>query len=454
MSDILALTEAKLSEYCLESGGSPSDTTIIAAVSGGIDSMVLAHALSQVITATKTELILVHFNHHIQPNATKMERVCRKFSLKEQIPLQINSLSFPILKNLESNAREKRYNALYEIAENYKHAFIFTAHHLDDQIETLFMKDVDGGDWISKIGIGERYDKIRRPLLSIRKSEIISYAQNYQLTWEEDPSNRDVSLRRNKVRHTLLPTALKSNPQLETDLLNKAFKSEKKLSLCLENFNTQNKIYFSKQNNSHLRANLRLLKLLDTVELKLFIYYSAKYFNIKIRQYSQACWKEFRIFILSASTGRKFNFHHLQCTLNRDELVIEPYLSENELNKSKSILVHNKSWYDSCFTFTKTNTVEKYHSKYKMIIPSELIKKGLFVRNWEKGDKVISATSGKHSLVSDIFINHKLSQYDKYIQPVIIDRNDRILWIPGLLHGALNNSEFKHENTLVTWLQQ
>ncbi|MDP6852348.1 MAG: tRNA lysidine(34) synthetase TilS [Candidatus Marinimicrobia bacterium] len=454
MTEILTLTKEKVLQYCTEAGISATDATIIAAISGGVDSMVLAHTLNQFRSQLNFGLVLVHFNHHLQTNAFQMERVCKKFSLKNQIQLYSVDLTFASLKNLESNARVKRYNELNKIAEVYKHAFIFTAHHLDDQIETLFMKNSEGGDWICKIGIREKYEKLRRPLLSIRKSDILSYAKLHNLTWEEDPSNNDISLKRNKVRHCMLPEALKKNPQLETTLLYTSFKAEKKLNQCFIKFKSQEKLYFSDKDSYHLAANKKLLKLLDLGELKAFMYYSASLLNVHVSQHTHVFWKEFTQFIHSAQSGKIFNVDQLQCAIHRDELIIVHSGRLNKIKKIKAKLSHNKNWYGSCFTFSKAGELEKFRSKLKMIIPSNLINSGLYIRNWKKGDKVISATSGRSSLLSDIFTDHKLSQYDKVTQPVIVDSNDTILWIPGLLHGEIKDKEFKTGNTLVTWLHQ
>jgi len=70
------------------------------------------------------------------------------------------------------------------------------------------MKMLDNSDWISKIGIREKLDKIRRPLLSVRKDEIRQIASERNLSWVEDLSNNDLSFRRNNVRKSFLPDAI------------------------------------------------------------------------------------------------------------------------------------------------------------------------------------------------------------------------------------------------------
>ena len=92
--------------------------------------------------------------------------------------------------------------------------YIFTAHHKDDQIETLLMKHYDKSDWISFLGIRDKYRKIIRPMLSIYKKEIISYSTHNNLFWIDDPTNYDNSFRRNKIRNIDLPKIKKTNEKL------------------------------------------------------------------------------------------------------------------------------------------------------------------------------------------------------------------------------------------------
>ena len=72
-------------------------------------------------------------------------------------------------------------------------------------------------------------------------------------------------------------------------------------------------------------------------------------------------------------------------------------------------------------------------------LPKELYNKGLFIRHWKKGDKIRLATTNNSILISDIFINNKLSIVAKTVQPLVVDREDLIFWVPGFAHGKLPN---------------
>ena len=75
------------------------------------------------------------------------------------------------------------------------------------------------------------------------------------------------------------------------------------------------------------------------------------------------------------------------------------------------------------------------------------------MRRWEKGDRILSASSKKHILISDLFINNKLSMIGKLIHPIIVDKTDRILWVPGMAHAVLRKKLINHKIKVIEWLQ-
>ena len=77
----------------------------------------------------------------------------------------------------------------------------------------------DNSDWISYLGIRDKYNQIIRPMLDIQKDEILYYAQDNKLLWIDDPSNKDINFRRNKMRHIILPDIYRNNPGLIDDLM-------------------------------------------------------------------------------------------------------------------------------------------------------------------------------------------------------------------------------------------
>ena len=147
-----------------------------------------------------------------------MNQFCQTFSQENNVDYYSRIFSFKKKINFEASAREKRYSELAYFSNKLEVSIVLTAHHLDDQIETLYMKMLDNSDWISKIGIRDSLGRIKRPLLDIRKEVIRKTALERKLTWIEDPTNDDISIRRNNVRKILLPKYLKTSPKISNEL--------------------------------------------------------------------------------------------------------------------------------------------------------------------------------------------------------------------------------------------
>ncbi|MBI4835670.1 MAG: tRNA lysidine(34) synthetase TilS [Candidatus Abawacabacteria bacterium] len=184
------------------------NATFIIAVSGGVDSMALLHCLSQI---SKYHYIVVSIDHSIRQDSKDDIALVKKAAQKYKIPFHSKKVTVPTLakqqrKGLEEAARDIRYQVLQKYQKKYQAAAIITAHHQDDQLETILFHLIRGSDIQGLVGM-EMLNKqqIFRPLLTTAKKDIIAYAQKHQLQWREDSTNRDTTLSRNFIRHNLLP---------------------------------------------------------------------------------------------------------------------------------------------------------------------------------------------------------------------------------------------------------
>ena len=158
---------------------------LILAISGGIDSIVLLDILNQIKDNYSFEIVLMHINYGMQKESDNAEKLC--FSLSSKYGFEIISKKVIVNNsNFESNARDLRYKIFNAYAKKNNFDYILTAHHRDDQIETLHMKFLDNADWVSFLGIRKEYGKILRPMLDITKENIYSYANKNKLKWIEE----------------------------------------------------------------------------------------------------------------------------------------------------------------------------------------------------------------------------------------------------------------------------
>lgn len=186
---------------------------ILLATSGGVDSMVLTNILSNL----GYEIILAHCNFQLRDKDADGDQAFLKAYAKKH-KLKIYSKKFKTAEiakqkkqSIQEVARVLRYKWLENTRVKCHCDFIATAHHLDDNIETLIFKLAKGTGIKGVRGILPKNDKIVRPLLEISKAEIIEYAENNNIPFREDSSNNTLKYDRNRIRKKVVPELLKIN---------------------------------------------------------------------------------------------------------------------------------------------------------------------------------------------------------------------------------------------------
>ena len=222
--------------------------TIVAACSGGADSMALTHALAKVAQEIPFKVCVLHVQHHLRGKEAEHDaRVVRNFAAScslsfQQVDVDVQSLVSAQGLSVEDAARQLRYAAL----EAYRHKIaaeaIFLAHHRDDQAETVFLNLLRGAGIRGLRGMLPVQKFLVRPFLPITRSEIEVYCQENKITYCTDSSNNDINYKRNWLRKELLPLLEKVNPQIKKQLAQTA-----ELAACDEEFlDTLAQTYFSK----------------------------------------------------------------------------------------------------------------------------------------------------------------------------------------------------------------
>ncbi|WP_167854694.1 tRNA lysidine(34) synthetase TilS [Mangrovimicrobium sediminis] len=181
----------------------------LVAFSGGLDSTVLLHLLHRWCAEhTAPPLAALHVNHALQAEADDWAAHCLARCEQLGVPCRTVQVAVtPAGQGIEAAAREARYAALAAALE--PGAIVFTAHHLDDQVETLFLRLLRGAGLAGlaamapKRPLGQGW--LVRPLLELPRVALESYAAAHALDWIDDPSNGDPQLDRNYLRHEVLP---------------------------------------------------------------------------------------------------------------------------------------------------------------------------------------------------------------------------------------------------------
>lgn len=173
--------------------------------SGGVDSTVLLHALSQAHPTNKIRAI--HIDHGLHPDSEKWSQRCEKFCAQLSIECVVKRVQIEGPGNIEQKARKARYSIFETLLP--KGAHLLMAHHLDDQVETFFLKAFSGAALQGLAGIPASrvlgVGTVDRPFLSLPKKACLEYALQHELSWIEDDSNESICFDRNWIRNVLLP---------------------------------------------------------------------------------------------------------------------------------------------------------------------------------------------------------------------------------------------------------
>jgi len=182
---------------------------IIVAFSGGLDSTVLLHALAASRDTHRTAILAIHINHGLHKDAPDWCNACKAFA--QSLGIQFESADVAVAvdsgQGLEAAARHARYDAFAAFLRSGD--VLLSAHHKDDQAETLLLNLMRGSGPAGLAGIAEVRPLgagwLLRPILSTSRNELRAYAARYALKWIDDPSNEDTTFDRNYLRHEVLP---------------------------------------------------------------------------------------------------------------------------------------------------------------------------------------------------------------------------------------------------------
>lgn len=200
-------------------------TRMCVGLSAGVDSTVLLSAAAEYCAAKKIELMAIHVHHGLSKNADSWalhaQKLCDYLAHKYaiSIPCLVEKVDLSDYSDgIEQSARQARYQ-VFEI-HCRPDDVLLQGHHLDDQIETFFMRVIRGSGLTGLAGIPQQRSlsrshscQIIRPLLSLEKKDIIKYAQQHNLSWVEDESNLESEFDRNWWRNELLPTIWQRYPE-------------------------------------------------------------------------------------------------------------------------------------------------------------------------------------------------------------------------------------------------
>ena len=404
---------------------------IIAGISGGPDSMPLLHML---INNTYKKIICAHINHNIRKESETEEKYLQEYCKNNNIIFETIKIKKYTENNLENEARKKRYTFFEEILQKYNSKYLVLAHHGDDLIETILMKIIRGSNIEGYAGI-KTYSKhknyiIIRPLLTLTKEDLIKYNYENKIKYFVDNSNTDEKYTRNRIRKNILPELKNEDKNIHLKFL--------KYSNTLQEYND----YIEDLTNEKLKD----------------IYINNTIYIDKIKKEHNLIQKNIIYYILKDIYNNeediiKFkNIEDILKLINNKKPNIELDLPKNY----KAVKEYNKMYIKKG---TKSNENFIIEFKECVKIDNLVIKKietsdtdgndicrlnsnnialPLYIRNKKDGDKISLLGTDGTKKIKEIFIENKIPINKRNSYPILVDKNDNILWIPNIKKSKYN----------------
>jgi tRNA(Ile)-lysidine synthase len=427
----------KVHQYITEEKLFQEGERILVALSGGRDSVALLYLLYELAPAWQWELIAAHVNHGLRPGSDGTEtHLCRHIAHNLGVEFLEKKLHIPQAGNVEQHARELRYAALEQWANEEDCSAIATGHHMDDQAETILYRLLKGSGFYGLKGIHRSKNRIRRPLLVSSREEIDRYCLIRGLAFAEDQSNRDQSLNRNRIRYTILPFLKKNGfPNVHTNLA-KLADSADMAHRVLESYLQQEMESLFTTHPAGYNLNLTAWKSLDEDRQCYVLYAFLRKYDVTEHHISRNTILQLQSFLQEAEKGRIFHMtESVKWIVDADNVLITQGIDQGEtLHWKPEKSIQWTSW--MFLDWKQISRPEKWNpSPFEEYFADDLIHIKVYIRKWRPGDRLEPMGHSKHR-VSDLLKDARVPAAIRPHFPVVTSGED-ILWIPGVRRSKL-----------------
>ena len=395
-------------------------SSFLLAVSGGVDSMVLLN----LFTVSNINFSVAHCNFSLRGEDSDedekfVKSICDKLGINFFVK-KFNTIktAFDEKISIQMAARELRYEWFNDLVNKNKIDNIVTAHHFNDNIETVLFNIARGTGISGLKGIEKKQNRLIRPLLNFTKNQVLDYANKNKIEFREDLSNEDEKYKRNKIRKSIIPEFQNVNPGFIESMYS-----------TIENFKSAENIYLKFIENEKKRCT----NYVDEV-LKIDIGLLRK--SIEPKTVLFEIIKEFGFFdidsifnVIDAGSGKSFYSKKYFLVKNRNKLCISKLIKDRiiEISKEKNNI---KDPIKMSLKFVDNFKLNEIKNKKVAVLNYDKLEFPLTIRNWKEGDWFIpSGMKGKKKL-SDYFIDNKFSLIEKK-RCFVLCSNNEIVWIVG-----------------------
>ena len=402
-----------------------AEDKLLLAVSGGIDSVVLC----DLCKAAGFHFIIAHCNFQLRGEESDRDEEFVK-SLAQKYSVEFFTIRFDTEQYAKKNklstqvaARELRYNWFRELLTTTQSKWILTAHHADDNIETVLMNFFKGTGVSGLRGIPVTNRPIIRPLLSFRKSDLLAYAKSRQLAWVDDSSNQSDKYNRNAFRNKIIPLVSQLYPQVEENILANIDRFTEIETIYQQAIIDRKKRLVEQRGPEYF---IPVLKLAKEIPLNSIVYEVFREFNFSPAQTPEL------IKLLNAESGKWIQSTSHRAIRHRRWLIVSPILQ----NQKTTIVI------DSAEDLVETDQFNLLIQSMKWEgqpidssvlvaqLDAKLVQFPLILRKPKAGDYFYPLGMKKKKKISRFLIDQKLSKMEKE-NCWVIESAKRIVWVVG-----------------------
>jgi len=419
--------EKKFEEFVAEKELFSTSDRILLAVSGGVDSVVMA----ELFYKTGIPFGIAHCNFQLRGDESDGdEEFVRKLAARYKVPFYVKRFE---TKNkpgeklsVQELARKQRYEWFAELIKAHGYSYVATAHHLNDSIETFFINLLRGTGISGMRGIPVKLKTppTIRPMLFAKKDDIESFAAENKLTFRLDHSNETDLYFRNRLRHHLMPVLLHLNPQfekvMERTLRNLGFAEEMMKAQLTEKFSSGK----DAESGDQLKINKEDLQSSGLPAETLMAIIQMYGFNAS---QAEDAW--------SSKTGSQFFAGDYVLTSDRKQFILNKNVNEPEALMSVSSTAKKISSGKLNLSFkskkhTSGSVLPASGNKNHFLVDRQLLDFPLVVRKWKAGDSFYPLGMKGKKKISDFLTDRKVSRPDKEKTYVLLS-GDKIVCVLG-----------------------
>lgn len=421
---------------------------VLVALSGGPDSILVLKLLIELKEQLDINIVCLHVNHNLRKESVEEAKLLKNLCETQQLIFEEKVIkSYKNNKFTEAEARNERYKFFDEMIEKYNSTILVTGHHNDDLLETIIMRLVRGSTLKGYSGIeGKKKRKsyiILRPLLTLTKDEILTYLDNNNVKYFNDYTNEEDTYLRNRIRK-MIKGLKKENSNLSKQVLKYSLEL-KKADDYIEKATIKE---FHRVFDNYIDLN-KFKDLDDYIQERVLRYYLSLVYG----EEQEVLISNNLIEIKKVISSQKPN---IKSDLPLNKKVIKEYnklyISDPSIIKNYKMLLKKDLILPNGYQITETE--EEGTNNYYCYLSRDDIKLPLYVRNYSNEDKIEVLGMNGSKKVKDIFINEKIGLSERESWPVLIDGDNKILWVPGLKKSKYDGIKTKRYDIILKYFKE